>query len=190
MPTYSVALLFMYSYFGVMYSHQFWYILAPVFLFSFAVPALLIFVLYKLRLISDLSLTQRRERVLPYLITLISCSFMVFYYYKMGMPAWFLMFVIAPVIIMIIALFITLFWKISAHMFGIGGLLGGAMGVSFFVERANPVYMLMGLFLLAGLIGSSRLILQRHTVSQVFAGFALGLVVSFVFVWAGVHIKL
>ena len=70
-------------------------------------------------------------------------------------------------------------------MFGIGGLVGGAMSVSYFVERSNPYYLFMGLFILAGLIGTSRLILKRHTLPQVIAGFLLGFLLSFVFVWIG-----
>ncbi len=88
------------------------------------------------------------------------------------MPGWFLMMLAASVAIMIFAIIITLKWKISAHMFGIGGLIGGgAMSISYFVERSNPYYMFMGLFIIAGLVGTSRLILRRHTLSQVIAGF-------------------
>lgn len=183
MPIYGVALLFIYTYFGVMYTQQFWLIMLPVVLFSFVVPALLILMLYKMGVISDVSLKVRKERFLPYLIALVSYAVMIFYYYRMGMPQWFLMQMSAPVFIMIIAIFITLVWKISAHMFGIGGLVGGALAVSYFVERANPYFMFMGLFLIAGLVGTSRLILRRHTLAQVVAGFWLGVVVSFVFVW-------
>jgi membrane-associated phospholipid phosphatase len=72
-------------------------------------------------------------------------------------------------------------------MIGIGGLIGGAMSVSYFVERTNPYFMFMGLFILAGLVGASRLILRRHTFPQVVAGFLLGAVISFLFVWFGVR---
>ncbi len=185
MPTYGIMLLFVYTYFGVIYSHQFWQIVSPVILFSFALPAILIFLLFRMGIISDLSLKVRRERFYPYLITLLSYSAMIVFYYRMHMPRWFMMIMAASVAIMVIAIFITLLWKISAHMFGIGGLIGGAMAVSFYVERSNPYYMFMGLFIIAGLVGTSRLILKRHTLSQVIAGFLLGFLVSFMFVWVG-----
>jgi membrane-associated phospholipid phosphatase len=111
---------------------------------------------------------------------------MAIFYYRMQMPTWFLMMIAAPIAILIIATLITLAWKISAHMFGIGGLIGGAMSVSYFVERCNPYYMFMGLFILAGIIGSSRIILKHHNLSQVNVGFLLGFIVSFAFVWMGV----
>ncbi|MEA4917423.1 hypothetical protein [Proteiniphilum sp.] len=185
MPTYGVMLLFVYTYFGITYPHQFWLIITPVILFSFAIPAILIFILYKIGVISDLSLKVRRERIYPYMITLLSYSVMIFFYYRMHMPLWFLMIMISSVAIMFVAILITLKWKISAHMFGIGGLIGGAMSVSYFVENSNPYFMFMGLFIIAGLVGTSRLILRRHTLAQVVAGFLLGLLFSFVFVWIG-----
>ncbi len=185
MPTYGVMLLFVYTYFGVIYTRQFWLIISPIFLFSFVIPAILIFMLFRMGIISDLSLTKRRERFYPYLITLLSYTAMMIFYYRMNMPKWFLLMIAASIAIMVVAIVITLWWKISAHMFGIGGLVGGAMSVSYFVERSNPYYLFMGLFILAGLIGTSRLILKRHTLPQVIAGFLLGFLLSFVFVWIG-----
>src|SRR5690554_1524997 len=124
MPIYGVMLLFVYTYFGVTYLQQFWLIITPVILFSFAIPAILIFMLYKIGVISDLSLKVRRERIYPYIITLLSYSVMIFFYYRMNMPPWFLMIMVSSVAIMLVAILITLKWKISAHMFGIGGLIG------------------------------------------------------------------
>lgn len=185
MPTYGIMLLFVYTYFGVTFREQFWLIITPVFLFSFAIPAILIFMLFKIGVISDLSLKVRSERIYPYIITLISYSVMIIFYYKMKMPIWFLMIMVASVAIMVVAILITLKWKISAHMFGIGGLIGGAMAVSYYVENSNPYFMFMGLFIIAGLVGTSRLILKRHTIAQVIAGFFLGFLMSFLFVWIG-----
>lgn len=185
MPVYSVMLLFLYTYLGMVFSDRFFPIILPAFLFSFAIPAVAISLLYQFKLISDLSLKRRNDRFLPYLITLFSCGFMIYYYFRMGMPYWFLMLTSSIIGVMIIALVITFWWKISAHMFGIGGVIGGAMAVSYFVERSNPYFMFMGLFIIAGLVGTSRLILRRHTPLQVYAGFLLGFVISFCLVWIG-----
>ena len=188
MPTFGVMLLFVYTSFGAMHKQQFWHIITPAVVFSFALPAVLIYILYRLKVVSDLSLTIRRERFFPYIITLASYSAMILFYSRMQMPRWFMMLMIAMVLIMGIAILITLIWKISAHMIGIGGLIGGAMSVSYFVEQTNPYFMFMGLFILAGLVGASRLILKRHTFPQVIAGFCLGSIVSFLFVWFGVEV--
>lgn len=176
----------MYTYFGVAFSNRFWHIVTPVMLFSFIIPGILIYLLLKIGLISDLSLKVRKERFYPYFITLLSYSAMVVFYYKAQMPVWFLMMMAGSIAIMIIAILITLFWKISAHMFGVGGLVGGVMSVCYYVEHSNPYWLFIGLFILAGAIGTSRLILKRHTLLQVIAGFLLGFSVAFMFVKLGV----
>jgi len=185
MPIYSILLLFIYTHFKLLFVNQFWVIMTPVILFSFVIPAILIYVVYKLKLISDLSLKIRKERFIPYTIVLVSYLIMIFYYYRIGMTSWFLMLTASSIAVILIAIFITIWWKISAHMFGIGGLLGGVMSVSYFIESSNPFYLFMALFLVAGLVGTSRLILRRHTFGQVVGGFFLGFVISFLFVWIG-----
>lgn len=186
MPTYGVMLLFMYTYFGVAYSNRFWHIVTPIMLFSFVIPGILIYLLLRIGLISDLSLKVRKERFYPYFITLLSYSAMVIFYYKAQMPTWFITMMAGSIAIMIIAILITLVWKISAHMFGVGGLVGGVMSVCYYVEHSNPYWLFIGLFILAGSVGTSRLILKRHTLSQVIAGFLLGFSVAFLFVKLGV----
>lgn len=185
MPTYGLMLLFLYTYFGAVYPDRFWHLVIPAMLFSFIIPGFLIYLLFRMKLISDLSLKVRKERFLPYLVTLLSYSAMLVYYSRLMMPRWFIMMLAASIAIMIIAIGITFLWKISAHMFGVGGMVGGAMAVSYFVENSNPYFMFMGLFIIAGLVGTSRLILKRHTLAQVIAGFLLGFLVSFIFVWLG-----
>ena len=186
MPTYGVMLLFMYTYFGVAYSNRFWHIVTPIMLFSFVIPGILIYLLLRIGLISDLSLKVRKERFYPYFIALLSYSAMVIFYYKAQMPTWFITMMAGSIAIMIIAILITLVWKISAHMFGVGGLVGGVMSVCYYVEHSNPYWLFIGLFILAGSVGTSRLILKRHTLAQVIAGFLLGFSVAFIFVKLGV----
>lgn len=188
MPVYNILLLFFYTHFKLLFANKFWIIMAPVILFSFAVPSILIYVLYKLNLISDLSLKIRKERFIPYFVVLVSYLVMIFYYYRIKMPGWFLMLVASSIAVILIAIFITIWWKISAHMFGIGGLLGGVMSVSYFIEKSNPFYLFMALFTVTGLVGVSRLILRRHTLGQVVGGCFLGFIISFLFVWIGTHI--
>ena len=186
MPTYGVMLLFMYTYFGVAYSNRFWHVVTPIMLFSFVIPGILIYLLLRIGLISYLSLKVRKERFYPYFITLLSYSAMVVFYYRAQMPTWFITMMAGSIAIMIIAILITLVWKISAHMFGVGGLVGGVMSVCYYVEHSNPYWLFIGLFILAGSVGTSRLILKRHTLAQVIAGFLLGFSVAFLFVKLGV----
>ncbi len=185
MPIYSVLLLFVYTHFKFIYANQFFTLLIPTVLFTFLIPGVLIYMMLRVGIISDLSLLKRRDRFAPYAITMLSFGFLIYYFYNLGLPTWFLMMLVAPILTMIIATVITLWWKISAHMFGVSSLIGGVMSISYFVEKSNPYFLFILLFVIAGMIGVSRLILRRHTPNQVYAGFLLGFVVSFTCVWIG-----
>ena len=68
---------------------------------------------------------------------------------------------------------INLKYKISAHMVGIGGLLGSLIVVSY-VLKYNAVPQLSVLVLLAGVIATCRLYLKAHEPKQIYSGFFLG----------------
>jgi membrane-associated phospholipid phosphatase len=185
MPIYSVALLFVYTHFKFVYANHFLSLLTPTILFTFLIPGVLIYLMMRVGIISDLSLPRRSDRFAPYAVTMLSFGFLIYYFFKLGLPTWFLMMLGASIIVMIVATVITLWWKISAHMFGISSLIGGVMSVCYFVEKSNPSYLFIILFILAGMVGTSRIILRRHTPGQVYAGFFLGFIISFVGVWIG-----
>lgn len=185
MPIYSVALLFIYTHFKFIYANQFYALFIPTFLFTFLIPGVLIYMMFRVGIISDLSLLKRRDRFAPYTVTMLSFGFLIYYFYNLGLPMWFLMMLVAPILTMIIATVITVWWKISAHMFGVSSLIGGVMSISYFIEKSNPYFLFMFLFFIAGMIGVSRLILRRHTPNQVYAGFILGFIVSFTCIWIG-----
>jgi hypothetical protein len=76
---------------------------------------------------------------------------------------------------------VTYFWKMSAHLTGIGGVLAvtGIMGLYF--PSVMVAYLLVGTLLLVGIVASSRLYLDAHSPAEVYAG----LVVGFVTCWVG-----
>ncbi len=76
---------------------------------------------------------------------------------------------------------VTYFWKMSAHLTGIGGVLAvtGIMGLYF--PSVMVAYLLVGTLILGGLVASSRLYLDAHSPAEVYAG----LVVGFVTCWVG-----
>ncbi len=185
MPTYSVALLFVYTYFSYVYAGHFFALIVPTILFTFFIPGTLIYVMERIGIISDLSLPYRSDRFAPYAVTVLSFAFLIYYFSRLGLPTWFLLMIGSSIVTMLIATVITLWWKISAHMFGVAGLIGGVMSVCYYVEKTNPTYLFMLLFIIAGMVGTSRIKLKRHTPAQVYAGFILGFTISFIGVWIG-----
>jgi membrane-associated phospholipid phosphatase len=85
---------------------------------------------------------------------------------------------------LIISLVVTSYWKISLHTLGIASLTGLFLGAiqDKYLEQSSAVLIL---FVLIGLMGTSRLILKQHTPLQVYAGGVLGFIVPYVFVLNG-----
>jgi membrane-associated phospholipid phosphatase len=83
---------------------------------------------------------------------------------------------VASILVQIALMVISLRWKISAHAAAIGGLIGGFLALSFRMNQ-SPLMILSLLFLIGGLVGTARLILEKHTNIQVYAGFVLGFLI-------------
>ena len=76
---------------------------------------------------------------------------------------------------------VTYFWKMSAHLTGIGGVLAvtGILGLYF--PSVTVAYLLAATLVLGGGIASSRLYLDAHRPAEVY----VGLLVGFVTCWVG-----
>ncbi len=151
------------------------WVLAAVALMVCVVPLLCIWALWKLGYLSDPALKLQKERTLPYIITLVSYAACGYFLYVSKAPMWLVMFMAGAILAVIICTLINRKWKISAHMTAMGGLLALTMRIA--VSHLGIVYMLWPVVivtLLCGLVGTSRLIMQRHTLGQVLAGFAVG----------------
>jgi hypothetical protein len=124
-------------------------------------------------LVNDLTMPTRQERIPAYFMTL---GYYVMWYYvlrtRLDNPMTLGIFMGATVGVLLVLL-ITLRWKISAHMAGIGGLIGALLAVMVTDDREAPL-LLCALFVLAGALGTARLVASDHTPAQVYAGALLG----------------
>lgn len=180
MVTYGIALAFFFTYLAVIYPLNIKLLLiGGVFVTTAVIPGLFILLMVKNGAAVDLELSDRKERAVPYLIFITSILVCLFLMYKMMMPFWLLAMLIGTCLALIAALCINFFWKISAHALGVGGLLGGIMGVAR-IHMINPYWAFIVVLVVAGLIGTSRIFLKRHTPMQVYAGFCLGFMCTFV----------
>lgn len=187
-PFYSIVLLLAYTSFHDIYADNISRILFSVLLFTGIIPTTFLVLIKNLKIIPDYSLSSSRDRVLPYLMCLFSNSMLLYYFYISHMYFWFLGLVAAPIVVILIGFIINLFWKISAHMLGIGALIGSALSICYNVKGLNPFILFIILFIFAGCLGVSRLYLKKSSPKQVYIGFITGLTVSFCAVWLGIII--
>jgi len=183
MTSYCVLLLYAYTTFYEIYSRSAFIIILSVVLFSFIIPAVFLVLLKKLRFIKHITSITRHERILPYMMAIFSNTMLIYYLYSTNMYFWFLGLIAAPTLALFTGFIINLFWKISAHMIGIGSLIGATFSICFNVKGLNPFVLFIILFILAGCLGVSRLYLKQNTPAQVYAGFITGFVISFLTVW-------
>jgi hypothetical protein len=149
-----------------------------VFVTTFLFPAIsLLFLLWQ-KLITNIELNDKKERLLPIIITL---TFYYLGYYFLGInnvSGLLRAFYLSAIISISLSFFINIFWKISAHMIGIGGIIGLILVISF-KQNLNLELILIIAVLIAGIIGTSRIKLKAHTNLQIIAGFYLGLITVF-----------
>jgi len=154
-----------------------WRITLIVFVFSFIFPVLNIFILYKLKRIPKITLSERRDRTFPYLVT--ALFYFGLFYLMLDLNIWNVikLSVVGAGLAILLTALINLRYKISAHMVGIGGLLGVLICVSYLIKfNMTPFYVIV--ILLAGLLGFARLKLEEHKPSQIYTGFLLGFFVQ------------
>ncbi len=154
-----------------------WRITLIVFAFSFAFPVLNIFILYKLKRLPSLILSQQRDRTFPYIMT--SLFYFGLFYLLKDINIWnpLKLFILGGGLGILLSALINLKFKISAHMVGIGGLLGALISVSYLIKFDMTLFYIASI-IIAGLIGTSRLYLKEHKPYQLYTGFLLGVIVQ------------
>lgn len=173
MPLYGMLLVLFYSYMTFFPWKLKGFMLGITALFTLVVPMVSIWLLQIMKLIKSVSLNDRADRKLPYLISLVSYFLCGVLFFKINVPYWLLGFIGGGILSLIIASVITIWWKISAHMTGMAGLTGCALFLSQGFGML-PFGLLIALILLTGMLGTSRILLGRHTFGQVLAGSANG----------------
>ena len=138
-------------------------------------PLIFLSVLRHFKLVKDLHVEKREQRFFPYMFTALCYTVAAYYLYYCHSPQWFVMFMVGSAVTVLIMAIINLKWKISAHMAGIGGVVAlvyqiHVQGLSAF----DLFWMLCITIMVAGLLGSARLVLNRHDAWQVLAGVVVG----------------
>lgn len=157
---------------------------AVTFVATCVLPVIGIFLLSRTGVVKDPMLNERTERTWPYLICTAGYIATGIYYYCVHAPLWLSMFMEGGALALIVLTVVNRRWKISGHATGVGGLC--AM-IFFLMCSGNSVTDLRWEFVaavvLAGCVCTSRLILERHTLMQVAAGFLNGFVCVFIPAW-------
>ena len=144
-----------------------------VFINTCLLPIVFSFTLRKFGFIKSMEMNNSSERWIPYMFTTVLYLFTYFLLLKAQLPQPVYLMQLGGIIALTLTTLINFRWKISAHLVGIGGLTGTFYGLQY-LTGINQLPLIIGGFVLAGVIGSARLILKAHTPAQIYAGFSLG----------------
>jgi len=164
--------------------YQFVYMM--VILCNILIPLTMIASLILFRKIKNSEMEEQHDRLLPLIFTTL-CFYACYYEVsKYSSSAIINFFLGASVIVLAAILLITVFWKISMHMAGIGGITGLTLFLMYFY-RADIILILCLVILISGIVSSSRLASGSHTLLQLIAGYFLGLFLVFGFLMNIAH---
>lgn len=179
LPLLGLVVLFFLSYLNQYLPSYKFFVLAVVYFFTILLPTLLIHLYRRYQGWSLIELGAKERRVVPYVISIL-CYFSCLYIMEqMHTPYFMRSIVVSALIIQIGCALINVWWKISTHTAAIGGV-AGALFVFSEVFRFNPTWWFCLVLIIAGILGSSRMILRQHTLAQVVGGFFLGVVCAIV----------
>ncbi len=170
--------LFTFSYLSLMPWAYKLTVLGLVYLFTILVPTLLIHFYRNYHGWTLIELGKKERRVVPYLLSIVSYFVCYYVMHRFNIPHFMSNILMAALVIQILCAIINVWWKISTHTAAIGGV-AGALQAFAVIFGFNPIGWLCFVLVLAGMVGSSRMILRQHSLRQVCYGFLLGLVVAY-----------
>ena len=178
LPLVGIAVLFSFSYLNIMPWPYQALVLFMVWLFTVLLPTLLIRLYRRAQGWSHFELGIRERRVVPYILSIV-CYFTCYYIMTaQHVPHIISGILLAALSIQIVCAIVNVWWKISTHSAAIGGFAGALIAYSFRFSF-NPVWWLCLILIMAGLVGTARMMLRQHTLSQVVGGFVLGFFCAF-----------
>ena len=177
LPVVGLVSLFFLSYLSLMPTAYKLQVLTLVYFFTILLPTVLIHLYRKYQGWNLIELGHKERRMVPYVISILCYFFCVYIMDMLHIPHFMGTIVSAALAIQIVCALINVWWKISTHTSAIGGV-AGALFVFGELFGFNPVWWLCLVMLLAGVLGTSRMIMRQLSLAQVVTGFLVGVVCS------------
>ena len=173
LPIVGLIALFIFSYMSLLPMMYKLVMLAMVYLLTVVAPSLFIHLYRLCQGWTSHELGRKERRLVPYIISIV-CYFACFFWMEYrNTPRVISIIVVVALTIQMVCALINIWWKISTHTAAIGGVAGGLVSYSI-AFSFNPLWWLCFVLILAGAVGTARMILRQHSLSQVVTGFLVG----------------
>ncbi|HXR82872.1 MAG TPA: hypothetical protein VN722_01055 [Hanamia sp.] len=144
-------------------------------------PALTVLLLKGLGFIKSIFLKTQRERIAPYIAT----NFFYFWIFLVfrnqpEVPSILTSFIFGAFLASSVALITNIYFKISMHALGVGSLCGLMLIIIFSGFTYTVFLTVMIIFLITGLVSTSRLIVSDHKPFDIYSGIILSILCQMV----------
>lgn len=149
-------------------------------------PILAVFLMKGLGFVESIHLYKPKERLIPLIVCMV-LYYVTYYSFKRSGAPFLLQLLMLGSYFNIVALFlVNIFFKISMHTTGAGGLLGMLIVLLLVSPVSLTIPFFLGIFI-AGLVGTARLLLKAHKPAEIWWGYVLGIVVQLSAYWYLTH---
>lgn len=161
-----------------------------VVMLTIVLPGITVLLMKAMGFVQSIHLKERTERIIPLIITGgFYLWLFINVYQNTTIPIAFSIFVLGTTIGLFLAFFFSLFTKVSLHTTGVGGLFVGILLIKYYFSYDTfSVYLgSMGTYLIntdlmvfialffAGIVGTARLVLRAHSLTEVSLGYIIGI---------------
>ena len=179
LPTLGLLALFSFSYLSLLPFQYKAIVIDIVYFFTILLPTLLIHVYRRHQHWNLIELGQRERRMVPYVLSILCYFTCVYIMRSLHIPHFMSSIVVAALCIQIICAIVNGWWKISTHTAAIGGVVRALLALTA-IFGFNPLPWLCITIIIAGILGTSRMILRQHSLSEVVSGFLVGVFVGWI----------
>ncbi|WBL41820.1 PA-phosphatase [Algoriphagus halophytocola] len=145
------------------------------------IPMLTIFGLRLSGTLKSIHMAELKDRAIPFSVTCIYYYLTVYFLYQRSELDPILWQVLGLITLAITGLtLVTFFWKMSAHMTGMGGLIAAVVVLASKFPTFSGLYPLIISLLLTGLVGTVRLYLNAHKPIETYVGLVFGFLVCYI----------
>ncbi|MBN3584440.1 PA-phosphatase [Algoriphagus aestuarii] len=147
---------------------------------TLVIPMVTIFGLRLSGTLKSIHMVEIKDRVIPFVVTTIYFLLTTYFLHDKTELDPILWQVLAVISLSIVGLtLVTFFWKMSAHMTGMGGLIATVVVLNLHFMNFRALYPLLGAVLLSGIVATSRLHLHAHKPLEIYVGLVYGFIVCF-----------
>ncbi len=156
------------------------FILTSVFINTYIIPILIMFLLKKLGLLHSFHLPEKRDRIYPMIFVASMLYITYFICSKWNLPVLLNSIIISFFYISIATIIITFFYKISLHLIGWGAFTAILLFILF--KHSTPFVNLLPItIIISGIVAFARSTLNAHSKNEIIIGYFGGLASMIIF---------